>query len=243
MTKKNPDELHTQKPLSLLSLPLNTIQYTVRHQQLPLMGRQIYFTPALCVSVPPFFLEKETLTQWGLRDTDQSWLHNYPKTILDKWTLTCLSHNMLFVCLFQLHSLHTHSICARTHTTHTPPILFVLRNLLACQHWKTWKRSSARVHHALNVRLATRTLGEQSRYYFKTIPVNSGMHYLIYYHVNDSVHASYGSNVVSVSMVSVYDINRVRRLGSNTQRTVFLSYDPRCELSSFVANAVGSKGP
>lgn len=119
---------------------------------------------------------------------------------------------------------HTH-----THTTHTPPILAVLRNLLACQHWKTWKRSSARVHHASNIRLAAHTIGEQSRYYFKTIPVNSGMHYLIYNHVNDSVHAIYGLSVVPVSMDSVYDINRLRRIVSHTQQTVLFSYDPRCE--------------
>lgn len=128
---------------------------------------------------------------------------------------------MLIVCLFQSHSLHTHSIC-EIYTTHTPPILSVLRNLLACQHWKILKRSSARVHHALNIRLAACTNGEQSRYYFITIPVNSGVHYLIYNHVNDSVHKIYGSSVVTVSMDSVYDVNRLRRLGPHTQRTVFI---------------------
>lgn len=122
---------------------------------------------------------------------------------------------MLIVRLFRSHIHHTHSTCAltntHTHTQHTPPILSVLKNLLPCQHWKTWKRSSARVHHALNIRLAALTIGEQSRYYFITIPVNSGMHYLISNHVNDSVHAIYESSVVPVSMDSVYDINRLRK--------------------------------
>lgn len=62
-----------------------------------------------------------------------------------------------------------------------------LRNLLACQLWKTWERSSARVHPALNILLAAHTIGEQSRYYFITIPVKSGMHCLICKQVNDSV--------------------------------------------------------
>lgn len=126
--------------------------------------------------------------------------------------------------------------------THTPPIFSMLRNLLACQHRKTWKRSSARVHHALNILLAARTIGEQSRHYFKSLPLNSGTHYLIYNHVNDSVHAIYGSSVVLVSMDSVYDINRLRRLGSHTKLTVLSSYGPRCELPSLVADVVGSKG-
>lgn len=46
-----------------------------------------------------------------------------------------------------------------------------------------------------------------------------------------------------VSMDSVCDINRVRRLGSNTQRPVLSRQEPRCGLSSLVGDAVGGKGP
>ena len=208
---------YVKKPLSVSSLPLETI-LSCKASKLPLMSGQIDFTSALCVSVPPFFLDKETLPQKhrsGL--TSQLPQHN---TWQMDTHMVCATICSLSVCLIV--STLTAYVLVYTHThtdTHTPPILSVLRNLLACQHWKTWKRSSARVHHASNVRLAARTIGEQSRYYFKTQPVNSGMHYLIYNHVNDSVHATYGSSVVTVSMDSVYDINRLRRLGTHTQRT------------------------
>lgn len=112
-----------------------------------------------------------------------------------------------------------------THT-HTPPVSSMLRNLLACQQWKTWKRSSARVHHALNVLLAAHTFGEQSRYYFKTIPVNSGMHYLIYNHVNDSTHAISRLIVVPVSMDSVTEENCVSHPGNCTSKS-WCSYSHR----------------
>lgn len=201
--------------LSLLSLPLKTI-----------LSRKVWnshwwddrFHGFFFASVTPFS-DKDTLPQRGLKAIHINPDHN---TILDKWTLTCLSHNKLIVWQFESHSLHIHSIWNTQNThTHTPPILSVLRNLLACQHWKTWKRSSARVHHALNIRLAACAIGEQSRYYFKTIPVNSGTHYLIYNHVNDSVHAIYGSSVVPVSMDSVYDINRLKRLGGLTPNELY----------------------
>lgn len=176
-------------------------------------------------------------------DIDQSWLHNYHNNN-QYLTNGPLSHVRATICSLSVHFSHTISIltayvwvCAQT-----PPILSMLRNLLACQHRKTWKRSSARVHHALNILLAASTIGEQSRHYFKTLWVNSGMHYLIYNHVKDSVHAIYWSSVVPVSMDPVYDINRLQGLESHTQQTLLLSYGPRCELFSLVGDVVGSKG-
>lgn len=53
-------------------------------------------------------------------------------------------------------------------------------------------------------------IGEQSGYYFRTVLVNSGMHYLIYDHVNESVYAIDGSRAVPVAMDSVYNINSLR---------------------------------
>lgn len=65
-------------------------------------------------SIPPF-LDKDTLPQQRPWDERQSWIHNYHNTVLDKWTLTCLSHNKLIVP-------HKVSILTAPQT-HTTPIL------------------------------------------------------------------------------------------------------------------------
>ena len=73
--------------------------------------------------------------------------------------------------------------------THTHSCSLCSQKRVGLPTLENLERSSAKVHLALNIRLAACSIGEQSRYYYKTIPVNSGRHYFSYHHVNDSVQA------------------------------------------------------
>lgn len=61
-----------------------------------------------------------------------------------------LSHVWDTICSLSVR----HTVSMLTAYAPALPLTHTHWNLLACQHWKTWKRSSARVHHALNVLLA-----------------------------------------------------------------------------------------
>lgn len=165
------------KPLSLLSLKLNTILPCKVWNSQWSLDRHISL---LYVSVPPS-PDKAICHGEGLRDTQIS-PHS---TILDKWPLECLSHNTLIVRYIV--SILT---AVRIHTT---PILSVLKNLFAFQIWKCWERSSAKVGCLQDWRTI--------RILLQNIAVE-WMHYLIWNHVN--VTGTEGIKCWSVSMDSVW---------------------------------------
>lgn len=95
----------------------NTFLWGVK---LPLTGGQMDFSSSSMWVCSTLFRQRVPATVRAERHTHQSWLHNYHNAILDKWTLTCLSHNTLIVCrivsiftAWRTHTCNSYSICAQ----------------------------------------------------------------------------------------------------------------------------------
>lgn len=140
----------------------------------------------LCVHFS--LLDKAIVSHWGLRYTQISPVSMTTKTqyltnghLSHVWgTIWSLSVCFSLAIFILTAYVHTH-IHAYTHKN-TPLCALKLTTLPALEI--SGKGDPREFIMSLISLLAAQTFGEQSRYYFKTIPANRGVHYLIYNHEN-----------------------------------------------------------
>lgn len=134
------------------------------------LRKHVSFRSILCASVPSFYRRGQSASLWP-----HVRLGSVISTTTWQMDISCISEPQ----------------CAHCHRR-TRLLFCLCSDLLTCQHWNT---SSASIPHAANIRWAAGTIAEQSRYYFITLPVNSGTHYLMYSRENDSLDAIFRSNL------------------------------------------------